>query len=152
LNTDPAKGVAFADSMVAALGDRAKAWRGLRDHAAALVEARRLIDAGHGDQALGLLSKQSPSDYPDTRQVHRLLVADALLTANPRAAYDTALALLAKSPSDRLKHALPKYANAAGKSAQAIERDLATRRAQNAKTATPFTLARYTPPDSASLS
>ena len=142
--TDVAKARALAQQMAGSGEPRSrKTWEGLLAYDTALAEARDLIAARKGADAVARLKDVKPPRMADP-VAFELVQAEALAASGDAAgAYARLVGRLAKEPSAAVHEAAVRYGAAAGKSQADLGRDVWARRDEAAKPAPPFTLHAY---------
>jgi tetratricopeptide (TPR) repeat protein len=159
LAADPAKGLAFAQEILKALGSATAApnakglpnpaernkttWKANVDYAEALVQARTLIAAKKGADALALLEKTKvPRALEDSPQYTLLKAEAADAAGGPAKAYDVLAVELVKDLNEDYEKAIIGYGAKLGKSPKQVDAELWSRRMQKAEPFKEFDLAR----------
>jgi hypothetical protein len=157
VSVDPQKGLEFAREILAAVenpkpGPDGKplpkpayltTWTRNADYAQAVVDARALIAAGKGAEALARLEKETiPGSVGDEAQLAVLRAEATAASGDAAKAYDMLVASLAADFTESAQKAIVGFGAKMGKSPKQIDDEVWARRMQKAKPFEDFDLAK----------
>ena len=118
-------------------------WKADVDYAQSLVQARALVAAKKGAEALALLEKTEVPGFLEDSPQYTLLKAEAANASGDTAkAYELVATELVKDLNDDYRNAIIKYGARLGKSAKQVNEELWSRRLQQASAFREFDLER----------
>jgi thiol-disulfide isomerase/thioredoxin len=143
----PEKALALANKL-----SSKEEWKKQVTLAASLVKLKELKAKGKYSEALQATKEIKASRYSEANEYIHLLKAEiADAAGNTRASYDSLLIIFAKTPTDKIKAAIGKYASKLSIDGSQVETDVWSARKKHIYQAPPFSLDMYTEKRKASL-
>lgn len=151
LGFEPERALTLAEEMVKHEALK-KEWTGMISTVGSVLEARKLMEQEKGAEAYAVLKKIQLKKYDPFYNELQLLKAEAtVLTGNVAVAYDSLMAVFAKSPNLKCKTRLMKYGEQINKNAEQVDAEIWKAITASTATASTFSLKNYLTKDYVTL-